>query len=215
MGDNNLSQEAFWERQERIYKSSYISIGLMILNVIIFIVSTTVLPNLYENGAMVTEYVVRRGQYYKLFSAMFLHADPQHLLNNMLMLALAGAIVENYTGHWFFIFLYLMSGLAGNMISMAHEIRYSLVWASVGASGAIMGLVGFIVAWIITNRKNFVKNRNVLIRLVLLGLFVLQACFFQPGANTAAHLGGFLAGFVLGIINIVLLKNNKVMEGLI
>ena len=215
MGDNGLSQEDFWARQERIYKSSYISIGLMILNVIILIVSTTVFPNLYENGAMVTEYVIRDNQYYRLFSAMFLHADPQHLLNNMLMLALAGAIVENYTGHLFFIFLYLMSGLAGNMISMAHEIRYSLVWASVGASGAIMGLVGFVVAWIITNRKNFVTNRNVLVRLVLLGLFVLQACFFQPGANTTAHLGGFLAGFVLGIINIVLLKNNKVMEGLI
>ena len=215
MGDNGLSQEDFWARQERIYKSSYISIGLMIINVIIFIVSTTVFPNLYNNGAMVTEHVIRDGQYYRLFSAMFLHADPQHLLNNMLMLALAGAIVENYTGHLFFIFLYLMSGLAGNMISMAHEIRYSLVWASVGASGAIMGLVGFVVAWIITNRKNFVTNRNVLVRLVLLGLFILQACFFQPGANTAAHLGGFLAGFVLGIINIVLLKNNKVMEGLI
>lgn len=215
MQENNSSQEAFWERQEQIYKSSYITIGLMIVNVIIFVISTTVATYLYEKGAMITELVIRDGQYYRLFSAMFLHADTRHLLNNMLMLILAGAIVEYYTGHLFFIFLYIMSGLAGNMISMAYEIRNSLDWISVGASGAIMGLVGFIAIWILINRKNFVTNRNVIIRLGLLALFVLQACFFQEGANTAAHLGGFLSGIVLGIINIVILRNNKKMEGLV
>ena len=215
MQENNSSQEAFWERQEQIYKSSYITIGLMIVNVIIFVISTTVATYLYEKGAMITELVIRDGQYYRLFSAMFLHADTRHLLNNMLMLILAGAIVEYYTGHLFFLFLSIMSGLAGNMISMAYEIRNSLDWISVGASGAIMGLVGFIAIWILINRKNFVTNRNVIIRLGLLALFVLQACFFQEGANTAAHLGGFLSGIVLGIINIVILRNNKKMEGLV
>ncbi|MBE5825164.1 MAG: rhomboid family intramembrane serine protease [Butyrivibrio sp.] len=215
MQEVNASRDDFWERQERIYKSSYISLGLMIVNIIIFIITTTVASDLFEKGAMVTARVVGDAQFYRLFSAMFLHADTQHLMSNMLMLALAGAIVENYTGHLFFIFLYLMSGLAGNMISMAYEIRNSLDWLSVGASGAIMGLVGFIVVWITINRKRFITNRNVLLRLLLLGAFVVQACFFQPGANTAAHLGGFLSGLVLGIINIVILKNDKVMEGLV
>ena len=215
MQDGNVSRDDFWERQERIYKSSYISLGLMIINVIIFIISTTVAPSLYENGAMVTKLVVWDGQYYRLFTAMFLHADPQHLLSNMMMLALAGAIVENYTGHLFFIFLYIMSGFVGNMISMAYEIRNSLDWFSVGASGAIMGLTGFVVVWIVINRKRFITNRNVLFRLLLLGAFVIHACFFQEGANTAAHLGGFLSGIVLGIINIVILRNDKVMEGLV
>lgn len=214
MQDENVTREDFWARQERIYKSSYISLGLMIINVLIFIISTTVATDLYEKGALVTAMVIEKGQFYRLFTAMFLHADTQHLMNNMLMLALAGAIVENYTGHLFFIFMYLMSGLAGNMISMAYEIRNSLDWFSLGASGAIMGLVGFVVIWIVINRKNFITNRNVLLRLILLGAFVVQACFFQKGANTAAHLGGFLSGLVLGIINIVLFKNNKVMEGL-
>ena len=53
-----------------------------------------------------------------------------------------------------------------------------------------------------------------MIRLILLGIFVIEACFFQRGANIAAHTGGFVTGAVLGVINIIMLKNNKNMEGL-
>ena len=75
--------------------------------------------------------------------------------------------------------------------------------------------MGFVIVWIYINRRNFIRNSNVIFRLMLLAGFVVYGCFFQPGANTAAHLGGLLTGIVLGIINIVLLKNNKIMEGLI
>ncbi|RKM55079.1 rhomboid family intramembrane serine protease [Butyrivibrio sp. CB08] len=214
MQDNSAVEAGYWENQERIYKRSYVSIALLAANVIIFLLSSTAMLWLYEKGAMITEIVLRDGQYYRLFSAMFLHADVQHLFNNMMILALVGAIVENYTGHAFFAFLYFISGLFGNMISMAYEINHGLSWVSVGASGAIMGLVGFVVVWIIINRKTFIRSRGVLIRLGFLAAFVIYACFFQAGANTAAHLGGFVTGFVLGIINIVLLKNEKNMEGL-
>jgi rhomboid protease GluP len=214
MQDNSAVEEGYWENQERIYKSSFVSIALLVINVVVFLLSGSVMMWLYEKGAMITEIVLRNGEYYRLFSAIFLHADVQHLFNNMMMLVLVGAIVENYTGHAFFAFMYFLSGLFGNMISMAYEIRNDLSWVSVGASGAIMGLVGFVVVWIIINRKTFVKSRWMLMRLMFLAAFVMYACFFQAGANTAAHLGGFLTGFVLGIINIVVLKNDKNMEGL-
>ncbi len=214
MQDDRALDGGYWERQEQIYKSSYISIALLVLNVFIFLLSGTVMDWMYEKGALVTELVLANGEYYRILTAMFLHADINHLVNNMLMLALAGAIVENYTGHFFYFFLYMLSGLFGNMLSIAYEIRNGLMWVSVGASGAIMGLVGFVVVWIVINRKSFVKNRNLIMRLLFLGVFVIQACFFQKGANTAAHLGGFLTGGVLGILNIILFKNNKNMEGL-
>lgn len=204
----------YFERQEMLYKKSYITISLLLINVVVFLLSSTVMERMYELGAMNTEVVLRYGQYYRLFTAIFLHADYEHLLNNMLMLFLVGAIVENYTGHAFFLFMYMLSGLFGNMLSMAYEIRNSLSWVSVGASGAIMGAVGFVVVWIAANRRDFIKNRYMVFRLLLLSAFVIHACFFQEGANTAAHLGGFLTGFVLGVINIVVLKNNKNMEGL-
>lgn len=214
MQDNVASQETFWERQERVYKSAYVSIFLLVANTIIFFASTMADGFWFNRGAMVTELVLGRGQIYRLFTAMFLHADLQHLMNNMLMLLLVGAVVEYYTGPAFYIFLYILSGLFGNLISMAYELRNGLSWVSVGASGAIMGLVGFVVVWILVNRKSFIRSRNMLFRLLLLGAFVIQACFFQEGANTAAHLGGFVTGFVFGCINIIVLRNNKLMEGL-
>ncbi|WP_051192215.1 rhomboid family intramembrane serine protease [Butyrivibrio sp. VCB2001] len=214
MQDTYVSEGDYWQRQEQIYKSSYITLALLAINVVVFLLCSFAFGWMYEKGAMITEVVLRDGQYYRLFTAMFLHADPQHLINNMLMLAIGGAIVEHYTGHAFYFFLYMLSGLFGNMISMAYEIQNRLSWVSVGASGAIMGLVGFVVVWILVNRKTFIRSRNLMIRLALLGVFVIEACFFQKGANTAAHTGGFLTGAVLGVINIIVLKNNKNMEGL-
>ena len=214
MQDTYVSEGDYWQRQEQIYKRSYITIALLAINVVIFLVCSFAFGWMYEKGAMVTEVVLRDGEYYRLFTAMFLHADPQHLINNMMMLVLAGAIVENYTGHAFYFFLYMLSGFFGNMISMAYEIQYELSWISVVASGAIMGLVGFVVVCIVVNRKTFVRSKSLMIRLLLLGVFVIETCFFQKGANTAAHTGGFLTGAVLGVINIIMLKNNKNMEGL-
>jgi rhomboid protease GluP len=215
MQEYNVSQKDFWARQEHIYRTAYVTIGLFAINVIVFVLCNVGMYRLYDDGAMITEAVLADGQFYRLFTAMFLHADVQHLFNNMLLLALAGAIVENYAGHGFYILLYMVSGIFGNMISMAFELWHSLTWVSMGASGAINGIVGFVIVWIYINRRNFIRNSNVIFRLMLLAGFVVYGCFFQPGANTAAHLGGLLTGIVLGIINIVLLKNNKIMEGLI
>lgn len=209
-----MQDEEFWERQKQIYKHAYVSIAIFIINVIIFIVSQNFAEWMYSDGAMVTEKILGEGEFYRIFTAMFLHADIDHICNNMAILILAGAIVENYTGHMYYAILYLLSGFFGNILSMAYEINNDLSWVSIGASGAIMGIVGFLVAWIIANRRTFLKHIGTVVRIVFLLVFVVEACFFQQGANTPAHLGGFLTGFVLGVINIVILSNNKIMEGL-
>ncbi|MBO6240451.1 MAG: rhomboid family intramembrane serine protease [Butyrivibrio sp.] len=209
-----MQDEEFWERQKQIYKHAYVSIGIFIINVIIFIVSQNFAEWMYSDGTMVTEKILGEGEFYRIFTAMFLHADIDHICNNMAILILAGAIVENYTGHMYYAILYLLSGFFGNILSMAYEINNDLSWVSIGASGAIMGIVGFLVAWIIANRRTFLKHIGTVVRIVFLLVFVVEACFFQQGANTPAHLGGFLTGFVLGVINIVILSNNKIMEGL-
>ncbi len=211
---DDINNDEFWKKQEWIYKHAYVSITLLVVNVIIFMISSLVAPWMYEKGAMVTELILVRGQFYRILTAMFLHADINHLFNNMIIMVLAGGIVENYTGHTYYIFVYFLSGFFGNLLSMAYELSNGLNWISVGASGAIMGIVGVLVAWIITNNKVLAKNKNMLFRIFLLGLFMVQTCFFQEGANTVAHLGGFLTGFVLGIVNIVIFRNNKYMEGL-
>ena len=199
---------------ERIYKKAYVSIVLLLINVSLFLASISVAPALHEKGAMSTGLILENGEFYRLFSAMFLHVDIEHLANNMLMLGLVGAIVENYTGHIFYVFLYMISGIVGNLMSMAFELRNNLNYVSIGASGAVMGLVGFVTIWILIHRNTFIRNKTTYFRLGMLLIFVINACFFQKGANTVAHLGGFLAGIVLGITDMILLRNNKDMEGL-
>ena len=205
---------AFWKRQQQIYKTAYVTLVLLVANILIFIAGTTFAPWFYSKGAMYTLAVLDDGQFYRVVTSMFLHADINHLFNNMMMLGLVGAIVEEYTGHIIYIILYFLAGIFGNLLSMAYEMRNDLNWVSLGASGAVMGLVGFMVIWLIINRRQLFKDRSMLFRIVLLLLFVVEACFFQKGANTAAHLGGFLTGFVIGILNIVLFNNRKNMEGI-
>ncbi len=214
MQDNEASQGQFWERQQQIYKSAYISTAILVLDVILFVMSSSAFGWMYERGALITGAVLENGEYYRLLTAVFLHVDTGHLLNNMMMLFLVGAVVENYTGHVFYIIMYLLAGIIGNIVSMIYEVRRNLSWISVGASGALMGLVGFVVVWIIFNRKAFVRNKNVKMRLILLAVFIIYASFFQAGANTAAHFGGFVTGVIFGVINIIVFRNNKPMEGL-
>lgn len=195
--------------------NAYVTLFLVGINVLVFLFGSFIGEEIiYNKGAMVTYRVLMEGEFYRIFTAMFIHSGIEHLVNNMLMLVTVGAIVEQYTGHGFYIILYFVSGIFGNLLSMAYEVRKGLNWVSVGASGAIMGVVGFMVIWLVVNRRMFKKDKSLVLRLGLLALFIIHACFFQPGANTQAHLGGFLTGAVLGTINIVIFKNRKNMEGI-
>lgn len=207
------TSEEFLQKQQQIYRSAYITLGLLAVNIIVFIVSGLI-PDLYYHGAMYTEGVIMNGEFYRILTATFLHANIGHLFNNMIMLGLAGAIVENYMGHGLYFIMYILAGVFGNLLSMAYEIHNDVQWITVGASGSVMGVVGFISVWIVINRKALATDRFMLIRLIFLLVFVIDACFFQSGANTVAHLGGFLTGFVFGVLNIVLFKNRKNMEGI-
>ncbi len=214
MADNiDSTSEDFLRRQQQIYKAAYITLALIGINIIVFVL-TSMVPSLYYNGAMYTAGVVMDGEFYRILTAIFIHADIGHIFNNMLMLGLVGAIIENYTGHGLFLFLYILSGIFGNLLSMSYEIKNDLQYISVGASGAVMGVVGFLCVWIVVNRKVLSKDKSMLLRLIFLLIFVIDSCFFQSGANTVAHLGGFLTGFVIGVINIVVFNNRKNMEGI-
>ena len=214
MSGIDSTSEEFIEKQRYIYKSAFVTMILLTINIIVFVLSSLFLPALYSKGAMYTAAVISEGEIYRILSAIFLHANVNHLFNNMIMLLLVGAIIENYVGHGLFAVIYILAGILGNLLSMSYEIKNDLTWVSVGASGAVMGLVGYLVVWIVINRDRLIKDKSMLIRLLLLLLFVIDACFFQEGANTVAHLGGFITGFVFGVINIIIFNNRKDMEGI-
>jgi rhomboid protease GluP len=132
------------------------------------------------------------GEQWRLVTAMFLHGGLFHIAMNMMVLLNIGPNVEQVYGSPRFLFLYVLTGVLSFVVSsfVGH--------ISVGASGALMGLIGLMIA--ITTRRGGATMNMLRGRLLLwVGLmFVLGFVF--PGVDNAAHLGGLVAGFLLGRI---------------
>ena len=147
---------------------------------------------IYENGVLVDQAVnssgqlvgVSEGEWWRLVTATFLHGSLIHLGMNMLVLWLIGPPVEEYFGHARYLLLYLVSGLAGS----AGALILSGGRPTVGASGAIFGLMG--AALILEWRRIFVFGGQAL------GLVVINLAltFAIPGISIGGHVGGLIGG---------------------
>ena len=131
-------------------------------------------------GIAVTEF----DQYYRFITAMFLHAGIIHILFNMMILWQIGSVIEMRIGSPRFIALYALSGLGGGLASFLLNDPYTV---SVGASGAIFGLLG---AYVVLARRLNVNHSQVL---GLIGINLVLG-FVMPGIDWHAHLGGLAVG---------------------
>jgi membrane associated rhomboid family serine protease len=128
-------------------------------------------------------------EWFRLVSAIFLHAGLLHLAFNMYVLFLLGPPLERLLGHGRFLVLFLLSGLGGSIASYAFSPIRTL---SVGASGAIFGLMA---AWIVVSRR---LNADATQVLVLLAVNVVLG-FVLPGVDWRAHLGGAVTGALVAL----------------
>lgn len=137
---------------------------------------------------------VEAGEWWRVLTATLLHADLVHLLFNSYALYLLGAQLERSVGSGPFAALYVASGLAGGiafLLSTAQQV-------AVGASGAIFGLFGawFAAAWV---NRDTPQGRAGLSQFGLLLLINMALPLFIPRIAWQAHLGGFLAGALVGL----------------
>ncbi|MEU5793326.1 rhomboid family intramembrane serine protease [Streptomyces lavendulae] len=132
---------------------------------------------------------IAQGQYYRLLTAMFLHAGFTHLLFNMLSLWWIGGPLEAALGRARYLALYAVSGLAGSALTYLLAAPNA---PSLGASGAIFGLFG--ATGVLMRRLNY--DMRPLFALLVINLIIT----FTPGFNIAwqAHVGGLVAGVVTG-----------------
>jgi rhomboid protease GluP len=136
------------------------------------------------------------GQWWRLLTSMFIHFGLLHLLLNMWVLWDIGRLVERLHGSARFLLIYIASGLAGGMFSTFWDPSRN----SAGASGAIFGVLGAFLAvlfWRCNTIPLVVKLSYRLGIIAFLG-FNLLAGAFSGGVDNAAHVGGLLAGLVLG-----------------
>jgi membrane associated rhomboid family serine protease len=150
------------------------------------------------------------GDFLTLFTSMFMHAGWVHLGGNMLYLWIFGDNVEDRFGHLKFIIFYLLCGLAATFAQLAFSMGSDV--PNLGASGAIAGVLGAYILMFPQQQVKVLVGRMVtpVSALIVIGLwFVLQFFSgFASIANTAdtggvaymAHVGGFIAGFVLAFL---------------
>ncbi len=152
----------------------------------------------FTAGCMDVPRIIGQGEYYRVVTACFLHAGIDHLASNMLILYFLGIHVEKVLGHGKFLILYLLSGISGNLFSMSRQLQSGMYYHSIGASGAVFGIVGAYLLLALINRK-YIGNRE-LKRIAFGVFFSLYIGFRSEGTDNAAHVGGFAAGFLLMLL---------------
>lgn len=160
-----------------------------------------------QYGASYYPYVVENGEWWRLITCVFLHFDADHLINNMVMLGIMGMSLEQTIGAIPYGILYLASGLCGSLVSLYEEMRFADYAISAGASGAVFGVVGGLVAWAIWHRGT-VAGMNIK-KLLTMVVFSLGYGFFTVGVDNWGHIGGLLGGFIVGCIYGIISKIPK------
>ena len=155
---------------------------------------------LHQIGALEPYAVVVQGEYWRLFTALFLHGGFAHLLFNLFALYVLGPPLERSIGAVRFAVCYLISGLASSAgVVVLTVIGLVQVAQLVGASGCIMGIVGAWAGFLVLHRYTpDAKRRLANIFLII----AIQTAFdlSTPQVSMAAHLCGLIAGFILGLI---------------
>lgn len=176
---------------------------LVAANVIVFLVlsfqgMTENAGFMLQHGAMYVPYIIGKGEYYRLFTSMFLHFGYDHLINNMIALAAMGWNLELDIGKIKFLIVYFVSGLAGNILSAWWDIQTGSMVVSAGASGAIFGIIGALLYVAIRNRGRIgeISGRGLVAMVVL----TLYYGFTSGGVDNMAHIGGLAAGFLSGVL---------------
>ncbi|MDQ6840108.1 MAG: rhomboid family intramembrane serine protease [Actinomycetota bacterium] len=161
-------------------------LGLVVVNVVIFLISRADPAGSYLRFAMIPVRI-HDGQWYRLVTAAFLHVNTEHILFNMITLLVIGSPVEALVGRFRFGAIYLIAGIGGSVCSYLLSVPGI---EGIGASGAIFGLFG---AYAVLARRHRFDTRLVLILIVI----ELGISFIDPGIDWRAHIGGLLVGALL------------------
>ena len=186
-----------------------VTYALVALNVLFFFVELSGGDAFIKRWAFVPSRFLANpfGNFLTLFTSMFMHAGWVHLGGNMLYLWIFGDNVEDRFGHIKFTIFYLLCGLAATFAQLAFSLGSNV--PNLGASGAIAGVLGAYILLFPKGKVKVLQGQQVIQvpALIAIGMWIVLQFFSGIGsiANTAqtggvaymAHIGGFLAGFVL------------------
>lgn len=190
-------QDTFRQRR------AYVNITLIVVNVVYFLYleitgSTSSTEFMVSHGAMYAPYVLEYGQYYRLFTSVFMHFGINHIMNNMLILFILGDNLERALGSVKYLLFYLLCGAGANVVSMLMNLGQYRNVVSAGASGAIFGVIGGLLYAVCVNRGRLedLSTRQLVVVIVC----SLYFGFTSTGVDNIAHIAGLFLGILLGAI---------------
>ncbi len=171
-----------------------VTYGVLVLNVVVFAIDALLNSQLTRLGALLPAWVGRYGEWWRLITAGFLHADLLHIAFNMYALYNLGRLLERFYGSARTSILYILSLIGSSTLVL---LLSSPEVPTVGASGAIMGMLGGLLAYYWRYRDALAGGRNYLNQLIRLALINIGIGLL-PGISMWGHAGGFLAGLGVG-----------------
>lgn len=209
-----------------------VTLVIVAINIVGYILCTQMGEVVYNIGSMNAEKILVDKQYYRLITAIFLHADIEHIVSNMIYLIGLGQMLEQMIGHVRFAVLYLLSGLGAGVFSMMYSVLTGDIYDAVGASGAIFGLIGalFILLVIRDMRRRarrrscdtnvmpdqediLDKNGRVIPdgyesisagKLIFVVVYMIYSGTRAARVDNAAHVGGLVCGLlIMAVMNLI------------
>ena len=196
----NQKNESKSKIAEKIFsfKKPIVTYSLIFICILVFILMYVLGNGSTDNYTLLVfganvDTLTKNGDYYRLFTSMFLHIGILHLLCNMYSLYIIGKEVENVFGKVKYLIIYLLSGIAGSILSLA--FNHNTICA--GASGAIFGLLGALLYFGYYYRTYLgVTLTRSIIPVIVLNLII---GFTSSGIDNAAHIGGLVGGILIAM----------------
>lgn len=209
----NKRNEAKSKEAEKIFKHKKptVTCGIIFICILMFILMYIFGNGSEDNYTLLLfganlDVLTKGGDYYRLVTSMFLHIGIWHLFVNMYSLYVLGKEVENTLGRRKYLVIYLLSGIAGSILSLA--FNHNIICA--GASGAIFGIMGAILYFGYYYRAYLGSTIiNSILPVIILNLII---GFLDTGIDNAAHIGGLVGGILLTMTLGIPDKSNKVSK---
>ena len=183
-------------------KKQPVTVFLILINILVFLAveltgGSEDTMHMLQCGAGYTPAIIQ-GEYYRIFTSMFLHFGPQHLGNNMLVLFVLGGKLERTVGKLKYLLIYLLGGMGGNLLCIFLELDSGDFAVSAGASGAVFAVMGAMIYAVIRGRGHIedLSARQV----VIMVAFSLYFGFTSEGVDHAAQVGGLICGVIMAVL---------------
>jgi rhomboid protease GluP len=183
------------------YDHAYVAYAILAANLLVLIAmfvsgNPTNAYTGYRFGGIFFPSVLYGGQWWRLFTAMFVHFGIPHLAANSFGIIVFGTRVERYFGRWAFIAIYFGSGLAGSLFSLANLRLFNSLAVSAGASGAVYGIIAAV--FVITRlTRTTIETLNHYSMMIFIAIGLIMG-FIMPGIDNAGHIGGMVGGALIG-----------------